>query len=78
MKPPLTRKPRWTPGEDDRLKRLMAEHRSIDAIAERLKRTKSAVYKRAKRLGASPKASPSERLMAARAFALAGAGLKAR
>jgi hypothetical protein len=45
----------WTPEEDGRLRRLAEEGRSASVIAERLKRTQAAVYKRAKTLGVALK-----------------------
>jgi hypothetical protein len=42
---------RWTPDEDVRLRRLADEGRTSDVIAERLKRSRSAVLSRAKTLG---------------------------
>jgi hypothetical protein len=47
----LIASPRWTPEEDDRLRRLADEGRSAGVTAERLKRTRAAVYTRAKKLG---------------------------
>ena len=45
----------WTPEEDVRLRRLAEEGRSAVVIAERLKRSPAAVYKRAKTLGVALK-----------------------
>ena len=47
----LVANPRWTPEEDDRLRRLVEEGRSAAVISERLKRTQPAIYTRAKKLG---------------------------
>jgi len=46
----MTRQP-WTPADDERLRKLAAEGRSVATIAERLKRSESAVRRRAKDLG---------------------------
>jgi hypothetical protein len=45
----------WTPEEDVRLRRLAGEGRATAVIAERLKRSPSAVYLRAKKLGVALK-----------------------
>jgi hypothetical protein len=45
----------WTPEEDVRLRRLAEEGRGAAVIAERLKRSPSAVYLRAKKLGVTLK-----------------------
>jgi len=50
-KPPLIADPPWTMEEDARLRRLAEEGRSNAVVAERLKRTQAAVYKRTKQLG---------------------------
>lgn len=47
----LVANPRWTPEEDDRLRRLVEEGRSALVISERLKRSQPAIYTRAKKLG---------------------------
>jgi hypothetical protein len=49
-KAPLVASPRWTPEEDDRFRRLADQGGTASAIAEQLKRTRAAVYTRAKRL----------------------------
>jgi hypothetical protein len=54
----------WTPEEDVRLRRLAEEGRGAAVIAERLKRSRAAVYARAAKLGITLK--------------WAGAGLKAK
>jgi hypothetical protein len=41
--PPIA-SPRWTPQEDESLRRLLKEGQSVSAIAERLKRTRAAIY----------------------------------
>jgi hypothetical protein len=48
---PLIANPRWTPDEDDRLRRLIEEGRSAAVVSERLKRSQPAIYTRAKKLG---------------------------
>ena len=40
----------WTPEDDERLRKLLAEGRSSLTIAERLKRSPASIYKRAKKL----------------------------
>jgi hypothetical protein len=50
-RPLVAKSPRWTPEEDDLLKRLAEEGLSTALIAERLKRTRMAVQKRAPRVG---------------------------
>jgi hypothetical protein len=50
VKIPLIASPRWTPQEDESLRRLLKEGQSVRTIAERLKRTRAAVYARAKAL----------------------------
>jgi DNA-binding Lrp family transcriptional regulator len=47
----LTAPPRWTSEEDNRLRALAEDGRSAAVIAERLKRSPSVVYKRARKLG---------------------------
>jgi hypothetical protein len=49
--PPEIPGSRWTPEEDNRLRALAEDGRNAAAIAERLKRSQSAVYKRAVKLG---------------------------
>ena len=49
---PHVASPQWSSDEDDRLKQLAKEGQSAREIAERLKRTRPAVYTRAKKLGA--------------------------
>jgi DNA-binding Lrp family transcriptional regulator len=51
---PLT-PPRWTSGDDYRLRALAEDGRRASVIAERLKRSPDAVYARAKKLGAALK-----------------------
>ena len=48
---PLTRLEPWTPEDDERLRKLAGEGRTALTIAERLKRSTTAVRGRAKRLG---------------------------
>jgi hypothetical protein len=43
VKIPLIASPRWTP-QDESLRRLLKEGQSVSAIAERLKRTRAAIY----------------------------------
>ena len=62
-RPPIA-SPRWTAEEDNRLRVLAEGGRNAAAIAERLKRSQSAVYKRARKLGVVLK--------------MVGLGLKAR
>jgi hypothetical protein len=50
VKAPLVASPRWTPEEDDRFRRLAGQGGTASSIAEQLKRTRAAVYTRAKRL----------------------------
>ena len=50
-KHPRIASPRWTPEEDNRLRRLAEEGRSAAVIAERLKRKVTAVWSRAEKLG---------------------------
>jgi hypothetical protein len=59
----LIASPRWTPEEDDRLKRLAEEGATASAIAERLRRTRAAIYTRAKKLDVkcSPIVKPPRR-----------------
>jgi hypothetical protein len=45
----------WTSEEDVRLRRLAEEGRTAAVIAERLKRSRAAVYKRAKTIGVALK-----------------------
>jgi hypothetical protein len=61
---PLIASPRWTSEEDHRLRALAEDGRNAAVIAERLKRSQSAVYKRAVKLGVALK--------------LVGLGLKAK
>jgi hypothetical protein len=56
IKPPLVASPRWTPEEDDRLRRLAMEGQSAGVISELLKRKVTAVWARAHKLGISLKA----------------------
>jgi hypothetical protein len=49
-RPPIA-SPRWTAEEDNRLRALAEDVRSVAVIAERLKRSSAAVYKRARKLG---------------------------
>ena len=51
IKHPRIASPRWTPEEDNRLRRLAEEGRSAAVIAERLKRKVTAVWSRAEKLG---------------------------
>jgi hypothetical protein len=46
-----TRLDPWTPEDDERLRKLAREGRTVLTIAERLKRPTAAVRYRAKRLG---------------------------
>jgi hypothetical protein len=48
MKKPILQ--RWTPSDDERLRKLAAEGRSLVTIAERMKRTPGSIKKRAKKL----------------------------
>lgn len=48
---PAVTMPRWTPNEDERLRRLMQEGRGVVVISERLKRSENAVMARARSLG---------------------------
>jgi 3-deoxy-D-manno-octulosonate 8-phosphate phosphatase KdsC-like HAD superfamily phosphatase len=48
---PIIASPWWTAEEDNRLRALAEDGRSVAVIAERLKRSSSAVRKRAKKLG---------------------------
>jgi hypothetical protein len=57
-RPPIA-SPRWTAEEDNRLRVLAEGGRSAAVIAERLKRTQAAVYKRAIKLGVALKWSGS-------------------
>ena len=41
---------RWTPSDDERLRKLAAEGRSSVTIAERMKRTPPSIWARARRL----------------------------
>jgi hypothetical protein len=52
---PLIASPPWTAEEDNRLRALAEDGRSAAVIAERLKRSVAAVYRRAKKLGAGLK-----------------------
>jgi hypothetical protein len=47
---PLIASRRWTSEEDHRLRALAGDGRSAAVIAERLKRSQSAVYRRASKL----------------------------
>jgi hypothetical protein len=44
IKRPLVARWHWSPEEDERLRRLAEEERSVVTIGERLKRSKGAVY----------------------------------
>ena len=57
-RPLVAKSPRWTPQDDDLLRHLAEEDVSIALIAERLKRTQSAVRKRAGKFGIALKRSP--------------------
>jgi hypothetical protein len=61
---PLIASPPWTSEEDDRLRGLAEDGRNAAVIADRLMRSQSAVYKRAKKLGV--------------ALRMVGLGLKAK
>jgi hypothetical protein len=52
---PLTASLRWTAEEDLRLRALAEDGSSAAVIAERMKRSQSAVYKRAIKLGVALK-----------------------
>jgi DNA-binding NarL/FixJ family response regulator len=54
-RPLVAKSPRWTAEEEDLLKRLTEEGQSVAQIAERLKRTETAVRKRGARIGISLK-----------------------
>jgi hypothetical protein len=59
IKRPLVASWHWSPEEDERLRRLAEEGRSVVTIGERLKRSKGAVYKRAQILNVAFTRNPS-------------------
>ena len=60
-RPLVAKSPRWTPEKDDLLRRLAEAGLSIALIAERLKRTPSAVRTRANSIGITWKRPPTNK-----------------